>query len=170
MHTGSGATASGNTADAETVLGAAAELALATGTRMVEPAAIERAAADRHIAHERLFAGLVELRGHGLVQLAAAEPSQIVLVAMTDAGLRRHLEATRPDLAEVEARLATAATGAAGQGPVPLADELGEPPLLVELLLDAMVNQRRLVYSKAPGRRFRIHRVTASAPPRRGSR
>jgi hypothetical protein len=48
---------------------------------------------------------------------------------------------------------------------VPLAAQVGEPPLLVECLLDAMVNQRRLVYSKAPGRRFRVHRVVGDRSP-----
>jgi hypothetical protein len=56
-------------------------------------------------------------------------------------------------------RLAEAATSAAGQGPVPLADQLGEPALLVEVLLEQWAHERRVVYSKAPGRRFRIHKI-----------
>ena len=150
----------GTDARTEAVLAVAAELALATGTRMVEPADLEHRAATEHgLDHDRLFAALVDLRTRHLVQLASAEPSQVVLVALTNAGLLHHLRATRSDLDGVEARLLQAAAEAAGQGAVPLADQLGEPPLLVECILDALVNRRRVLYSTAPGRRFRIHRV-----------
>lgn len=44
-----------------------------------------------------------------------------------------------------------------------MAEEIGEPPLLVEWLLDRWVTQRRIVYSKAPGRRFGIHRLLPGA-------
>jgi hypothetical protein len=150
--------------DAETALAIAAELALARGTRMVEPAAGELAAAERGLDHDRWFTALVELRRTGLIQLASAEPSQVVLVALTNAGLVRHIEATRPDLTRVRHAVAQAAAAAAGQGAVPLADQLHEPPLLVEYLLDELVNQRRLTYSTAPGRRFRIHKVVRATP------
>ncbi|MGH9225334.1 MAG: hypothetical protein ACRD2W_16480 [Acidimicrobiales bacterium] len=146
-------------AEPDVVLSLAVELALSTGTRMVEPPAIEAAAAAEGIGHDRLFAALVELRGRELVQLATAEPSQVVLLAVTNAGLRAHLRATRQDLADIEQRLARAAAAAAGQGAVSLAEEVGEAPLLVECLLDDLVSKRRLIYSKAPGRRFRIHRL-----------
>ena len=145
--------------DPDIVLAVAAELALATGTRMVEPAALAAEAAARGLDHDRLFEAAAGLRDRQLIQLATAEPSQIVLVALTNAGLLHHLAVTRPDLPAVEPRVIAAATAAAGQGPQPLADQLGEPSLLVECLLDGLVSERRLVYSKAPGRRFRIHRV-----------
>jgi hypothetical protein len=88
-----------------------------------------------------------------------ADPSTVVLLAITNAGLEAHIDDARPDLASVEAQLAAAVRTAEGAGPVSLAEELGEPALLVECLLDRWVSERRIVYSKAPGRRFRIHRV-----------
>jgi len=148
-------------ADADEVLAAVAAIALATGTRMVEPAAAERAAAARGVGHDRWFAAAVDLKGRDLIALQTAEPSHVVLLAVTNAGLQRHLAATCTDLADVRRRVEAAAVAAAGQGAVDLADALGEPPLLVECLLDHLVNRRRLVYSKAPGRRFRIHKVVA---------
>lgn len=160
--------------DADAVLAVAVELALARGSRMVEPAAGEHAAAERGIDHDRWFAALVELRGRELVQLASADPSQVVLLALTNAGLVRYLEARRPDLAEVRRRVRDAAVAAAGRGPLSLAEDLGEPHLLVECLLDELVSQRRITYSKAPGRRFHVHRadsdVTERAVPPPGTR
>ncbi|MFN2506550.1 MAG: hypothetical protein ABR540_20465, partial [Acidimicrobiales bacterium] len=66
---------------------------------------------------------------------------------------------TRPDLPDVLDRLRAEARRAEPNAAVPLAEAVGEPPLLVECLLDAWVAERQIVYSKAPGRCFRIHRV-----------
>lgn len=150
-------------ADTATVLHVAAELALARGVRMLEPAATELAAAERGVDHDRWFAAAVELKRQDLIALQTAEPSHVVLLAITNAGLQRHLKATRPDLPAVRRRVAQAAAAAAGLPAVALDEQVGEPPLLVECLLDHLVNQHRLTYSKAPGRRFRIHRVFSEA-------
>ncbi|MFP5318941.1 MAG: hypothetical protein ACLGI2_11700 [Acidimicrobiia bacterium] len=140
------------------VLAVAADLALATGTRMVEPAALEAGCARRGIDHDDCYAALVRLREDGLLQLAASPSTQIVLVALTDAGVLRYAAEVRPDMDQVRAQIASAAAAAVGRGAVDLAAEVGEPPLLVECVLDQWVRERRVVYSKAPGRRFRIHR------------
>ncbi len=136
------------------VLAVAAELALAGGTRMVDPVGLEEGC---DLDHAGCVAALVRLRDSGMLQLAMSPSSQIVLVALTDAGVLRYVEERRPDMAAVQARL-MAAAAAAGRGAVDLAGEVGEPALLVECLLDQWVRERRIVYSKVPGRRFRIHR------------
>lgn len=143
----------------DAVLAEAARIALGTGTRMVDPRAHELACADAGIGHDDWFAALRALRAEHLVALQTFEPSNVLLLAVTNAGLQRHLRASRPDLSAVRARLAAAVVEAMGIGPVALADIVGEPPLLVECVLDGWVNQRRVVYSKAPGRRFRVHKL-----------
>lgn len=143
------------------VLAVAAEAALVSGTRMLEPVTVERACAEQGIGREAWLSALIALRDQQLVQLAA-EPAGVALLAITNAGLLRHLERIRPDLSGVRARLAAAVTEAEGRGAVPLSESVGEPALLVECLLDDWVAARRLVYSQAPGRRFRVHRVLGS--------
>ena len=142
------------------VLAVAAELALARGTRMVEPWALEERCLAQGVDYLSLVSALIGLNGERLLQLALAPSSQIVLVALTDAGILRYADQARPDLENVRERIASAASAAVGEGPVDLATEVGEPPLLVECILDQWVRERRVVYSKAPGRRFRIHRFT----------
>ena len=126
---------------------------------MVEPAELLAACPGVDVV-----AAAVELKQLGLIQLALGDGPSIVLLALTNAGLLHHLAATRADLPAVEAQLGRAATAAAGQGPVDLSAAVGEPRLLVECLLDTWVAERRLTYSTAPGRRFRVHRVLAPLP------
>lgn len=141
------------------VLTVAAELALAQGTRIVDPFELESRCEAVGIDHVALVSALLELNGQGLLQLALARTSQIVLVALTDVGVLRYAEEARADVEDVRRRIADAARRAAGHGAVDLAAEVGEPALLVECVLDQWVRERRVVYSKAPGRRFRIHRI-----------
>lgn len=142
----------------------AAALALATGTHMLDPPVLEEGCAARGIDHDGWFAALVDLRRRDLIALQTAEPSFVVLAAMTNAGLQRHLRRTRPDLDQVKRRLAAVVVKAEGQGLTDLAQAVSEPALLVECVLDRWVNDGRLVYSKAPGRRFRIHRLLSDLP------
>ena len=142
----------------------AAALALATGTRMLDPSVVEERCSARGIGHDDWFAALVDLRRQDLIALQTAEPSLVVLAAMTNAGLQRHLGRTRPELDEVTGRLATVVVEAEGQGPTDLAQAVSEPALLVECVLDGWVNEGQLVYSKAPNRRFRIHRLLRALP------
>lgn len=138
------------------VLAVAAELALARGTRMVEPLELEEACG---LDHDGCVTALVALRDAGSLQLALSPSSQIVLVALTDSGVLRYAEEVRADFDAVRRRVADAAAAAVGQGAVDLADRVGEPALLVECLLDQWVRERRIVYSRSPGRKFRIHRI-----------
>lgn len=137
----------------------AAAQALARGTRMLEPHEVAAACAAQGVDHHVYVSALRALKQDDLVALQVAEPSTIVLLAVTNKGLGRHLRTTRPDLPDVARRLWQVVADAAGQGPQPLDEQVGEPALLVEWLLDRWVNERRLLYSKAPGRRFRIHRL-----------
>jgi hypothetical protein len=145
-------------------LTAAGELALRRGTRMLEPAEVEAACAAAGVGHDAFVSAVQALKRDELIAVQIAEPSVVVLAAITDKGLARHLRATRPDLAEFERRLWDKVEQAVEQGPTPLAEEVGEPALLVEWMLDRWVTERRLVYSKAPGRRFRIHKVLRPLP------
>ncbi len=147
------------------VLAEAAALALATGTRMVDPRAHELACAEAGVGHEQWYAALGALRAADLIALQTFEPSGVLLLAVTNAGLHRHLRATRHDLGAIKRRLAAAVIDAAGRGATPLADVVGEPALLVECLLDQWVGQRKVVYSKAPGRRFRVHKLGPAPLP-----
>lgn len=141
------------------LLAAAAELALRTGTRVVEPWLLLAA-----FPGDDIVAAAVELRERGLIQLALGDGPAVVLLALTNAGVLHHLVATRPDLADVRARLAAATTLAAGRGPVDLAGAAGEPRLLVECLLDSWVADRLLTYSPAPGGLLRVHRISGRLP------
>ncbi|MCA1675335.1 MAG: hypothetical protein LC799_25155 [Actinobacteria bacterium] len=138
------------------VLAQAAELALHTGRRIVDPDAVE-AACD--LDHDTWFAAILALWKAGLLELSVPEPTQVALLAITNPGILHHVQTARPDLETVLDRLRTAAVRAEPNAAVPLAEWVGEPPLLVECLLDVWVAERQIVYSKAPGRRFRIHRV-----------
>ena len=127
---------------------------------MVDPGAHELLCAEAGVGRDDWLAGLHQLRADGLIQLAAGEPGMVSLISVNNATLLDYLQASQPDLPGVERRLGKAVMAAAGQGPVDLAAAVDEPPLLVECLLDTWVSQRSLVYSKAPGRRFRVHRAT----------
>lgn len=145
------------------VLAEVVERALNTGRRIVDPLQAEAACLPRGVSHDDWFAAVATLKGQGLVALQTAPPSQVVLLAATNAGILRHLEVAGFDLERAKERLARAVRAAEPNCPEALADVVGQPALLVECLLDAWVDERLVVYSPAPGRRFRIHRVNFEA-------
>lgn len=146
------------------VLAEVAGAAVAAGTRMVDHVAAQEACRRRGIAHDHFVAALVELKAADMVGLQLSPAGAVVLLAVSNTGLQHHLMATQADLGELRRRVEGAAGAAVGAGPVRLQDQLGEPALVVECLLDSLVNRRRLVYSKAPGRRFLVHRVHRDGP------
>ena len=150
---------------AATVLAVVVDLALVTGRRIVDPVVAERACLTAGVGHDAWFAAVADLRRRGRVALQTAPPSQVVLLAATTSGILAHVGATRADLDAVRQRLAQRVREAEPNRAFPLAELMGEPPLLVECLLDTWVNERRLVYSSAPDRTFRIHRVMLDHPP-----
>ncbi|MFN2506340.1 MAG: hypothetical protein ABR540_19355, partial [Acidimicrobiales bacterium] len=82
---------------AGTVLGDAVGLALSTGRRIVDPVAVERAAAGAGLDHGGWFAAVLTLWEAGFVELAVPEPAQVALLAVTNRGILHHVQATRPD-------------------------------------------------------------------------
>jgi hypothetical protein len=143
----------------DAVLDAVARLALAGGRRIVEPAVVAVACEGAGLPVDRWLPDLLALHDRGLVQARTSDGGHLLLLAVTDAGLLDHLARTRPDLDDVRARLWAAVVAAPPGAAVALQDGVGEPPLLVEVLLDDWVRRRRLIYAKATGRRFRVHRV-----------
>jgi hypothetical protein len=141
------------------VLAVVVERALETGRRILDPLAAEAACAERGVDHDAWFAAVGALRRRGVVALQTAPPSQVVLLAATNSGVLAHARSTRPDLGAVVDRLGEAVRAVPTNHAVGLAEMVGEPALLVECLLDSWVTEGRIVYSLAPGRRFRIHRV-----------
>lgn len=141
------------------VLAEVVEGALGTGRRIVDPVAVEAGCRDRGVDHDQWFVAVGALKARGLVAAQTAPPSQVVLVAATNPGILHHLEAIGYDLAAARHRLAAAVLAAQLNQPLALADAVHQPALLVECLLDGWVDQRLVVYSPAPGRRFRVHQV-----------
>lgn len=144
------------------VLGEAVTIALATGRRIVDPGPLQEACAARGIDHDAWYAAMEALAAMRLLRMRTMPPSQVQLLSTLDAGVFHHLAATRPEMPQVEAAVWRAVTDAPLAEAVALHEHVGEPALLVEMLLDRWVMERRVVYSKAPGRRFRIHRLLPS--------
>lgn len=162
------APAPGRDPDEALALAQTAELALAGARRIVEPDDLAAACAARGLPHPRWFRAMGALRDQGLVQLRTGSGDHVQLLALTDGGLLAHLGATRADLAEAVARTWRAAQEAAPGQAVALPEVVREPPLLVEVLLEQWARAGRLVYAKAPGGRFRIHRVDSGDAPAPG--
>lgn len=115
------------------------------------------------MTHDDLFGALQALVQAGLVDMHFVKPSLITLLRLTPAGVRSHLSATRPDLAEVRRRvlasLREGAVGWQGGAPVDLASAVGEQFLVVEVVMEDLRREGQVVFSPAPGRRLRVHRM-----------
>jgi len=140
----------------------AGEQAVARGHRLLDPRALEEAAAAEGVGHDRFLAAVLALAGERMVNVHTFASSLITLLRLTEDGFRHVLTTTRGDLDAVRRRLLdTLRAEAASESPgwtVDLAGVLGEPRLVVEVLLDELRDQGRLVFTNAPGGRFRIHR------------
>lgn len=141
----------------------AGEQAVARGHRLLDPAALEAAAAAEGVDRDAFLAALLALAGGRIVNVHTFGGSLVTLLRLTEDGFVAHLTATRGDLHKVRSRVADAVRAMADAGrldqAVDLASDLGEPKLVVEVLLDELRNQGRLVFTNIPGGRFRIHRV-----------
>ncbi|MGI8686682.1 MAG: hypothetical protein ACR2MO_16595 [Acidimicrobiales bacterium] len=142
----------------------AGEQALARGHRLLDPLALEAAAAGVGVDSDRFLAAILALAGARVVNVHTFGPSSLItLLRLTEDGFVRHLTATRSDLDAVRGRVLDALraqAGGSGLGQaVDLAGALGEPTLLVEVLLDELRGQGRLVFTNVAGGRFRIHRM-----------
>jgi DNA-binding transcriptional LysR family regulator len=142
----------------DTVLAAAAGQALASGHRFLDHVALRRSCGDRGVAGDVWFRALVDLRTRGLVQMRSYD-SQVALLQLTPAGLWAALVAGRDDLDALRQRLLRTIAAADAHAALALGAALGQSPLLVEALLDQLVAEQRVVYSRVGADAFRIHRV-----------
>ncbi len=132
--------------------------ALARGHRLLDPLALEEAATGEGVDHDRFLAAVLVLAGRRVVNVHTVAGSLITLLRLTEDGFRAHLAATRSDLDAVCQRLVDTLRAKPLGAAVDLAEALGEPRLVVEVLLDGLRDEGRVVFTNVPGGLFRIHR------------
>jgi hypothetical protein len=143
---------------AELVLRVAAGQAVVAGHRFLDHTALRQGCEDNGVPHDAWFAALIALREQGLVQMRDYD-GRVALLQLTPAGLWAAVTAARDDLDTLTERLLKTVRGADAHATLALGAALGESPLLVEALLDQLVAQGRIVYSRLGTDAFRIHRV-----------
>lgn len=150
-------------ADGAAVHRLAGEQALARGHRLLDADTLEAACAAAGIDRDRLAGAARRLAARQVLDVHFFGPSRITLVRLTTPGLAAHLEATRRDLddlrRQVRAAVARAAAGGHLGTPLDLAAALGQPSLLVEVLLDELRDGGDLVFTPTTGGRVLLHRV-----------
>ena len=142
------------------VLHAAGHQALSAGHKLLDHVELKQTCEAAGMAADDWFRALAELRERELVQMRDYE-GRVALLQLTGAGLWAYLTRARPDLADVTERLLDVLDGAEPNVAHPLGAGLGEPPLLVEAVLDHLVSRRLVVYSRVGRDSFRIHRFSA---------
>ena len=150
----------------------AGQQALARGHRLLDPRALEAACARDGLGHDGFFEAATALAEQRILNVRTFGPSLINLLRLTEDGFRQHLVATRSDIDGLRGRILDALREEAAQKrlgeALALAGALGEPALLVEVLLDELRDRGEVVFTPIPGGRVRIHRV--GAPPQRSTR
>ena len=149
------------------VLRRAGEQALAAGHTLLDPDALIGACRPDGLSGKDVFAALRSLSTDRLVDLHFVGPSRVTLLRLTAGGVRRHLGLARPDLADVRRRVLDALEGGGvawqDGATVDLAGAVGEPALLVEVVMEDLRQEGRVVFSPAPGQRLRVHRLSSPA-------
>ena len=143
----------------DVVLRAVGEHALGAGHKMLDNAAQQETLAATGLPYEEWHRALVELREQHLVQMRDYD-GRVALLALTQAGVWAYATRFRDDLADVTERLLDLLEGAEANVALPLGDELGESPLLVEAVLEHLAGRRMVVYSRIGRDSFRIHRFS----------
>jgi len=138
------------------VLEVAGGLALDAGHRMLDQAALAGACEAVGLSREEWFAGLVELRRRGFVQMRDYD-GKVGLLQLTSPGLWAYVTLARADLADVTERLLDLLDGSEPNVALALGAGLGEPPLLVEAVLEHLAGRRLVVFSRLGADSFRIH-------------
>ena len=135
--------------------------AMSRGHWTLDPSALEADCARHGLDHDRWFAALRSLQAARLVVMAWVAPSLVSVLELTDAGVAEYVERCRPDLPHVRARLAAelARRGRRPGAVVRPAASLGEPALLVEVLLQHLRAEQLVTYSTLPGGAVRLHHV-----------
>jgi len=143
----------------DNVLLLAGHQALAAGHKMIDHVALKAACEGAGMSHDEWFAGLIELREQKLVQMRDYD-GKVALLALTQPGLWAYVTKARADLADVTERLLDILDGAEANVAMALGADLGEPPLLLEAVLDHLAGRRMVVFSRIGADSFRIHRFT----------
>jgi hypothetical protein len=120
------------------VLSVIAEEALKNGHQFIDHNAVEARCEELGLSHDGYFESLLALGHEQLVDVEHRHPSVVVTLQITSYGLGRFFEATRPDLGTVRRRLIAELVNGTDRERTALAATLGEPPLLVEFLLDEL--------------------------------
>ena len=138
--------------------------AVAAGHRLLDPRRLEREAAGTGAGAEAFAAAVSELVDARRADARLSPSGKVAMMRLSEAGLRHHLEAEGTPVARVVPRvvaaLRTDEAGWAGNRAVDLAAAVGEPPLVVEAALEDLAARRLVVFSRAPGGRVRIHRLS----------
>lgn len=150
------------------VLRIAGEQAIAKGHRLLDPRSLADACGADGLTNEEYLAAIQALAEQRVINVHLFRGVSITLLRLTENGFALHLQASRTDLDAVRARVGTALETTVSEGQlgtvIDLAGALGEPPLVVETLLDELRDRGDLVFSLVAGRRVRIHRVGPFVP------
>jgi hypothetical protein len=144
---------------ADEVLDVAGRQAMEAGHRMLDHAALAGTCQASGLSHEEWFAGLVELRSRGFVQMRDYQ-GKVALLQLTESGLWAHVTRARADLADVTERLLDLLDGSEPNMAMALGADLAESPLLVEAVLEHLARRRLVVFSRLGTDSFRIHKFS----------
>src|SRR5215213_418227 len=138
------------------VLRVLGEQAMAAGHKMLDAGAVTRACEATGLTHDEWFGALVDLRARKLLLMRDYD-GKVGIIALTQAGVWAYATEHRADLADVTERLLDILDGAEANVAMALGADLGEPPLLVEAVLDHLAGRRMVVFSRIGADSFRIH-------------
>jgi len=141
------------------VLHVAGDQAMIAGHKMLDGAVVAAACEAAGMSHDEWFGGLVELRAQTLIQMRDYD-GKVALLALTMPGVWAYATRFRADLADVTERLLDVIDQVEPNIALALGAELGEPPLLVEAVLDHLAGRRMVIFSRVGADSFRIHRFT----------
>ena len=142
------------------VLSVIAEVALKNGHQFIDQNAVEARCEELGLSHDGYFESLLALGHEYLVDVEHRHPSVVVTLQITNYGLGRFFEATRPDLGTVRRRLIAGLVNGTDRERTALAATLGEPPLLVEFLLDELDLEGLLTVGKYLGNKVEVKNVS----------
>ena len=145
------------------VLRLAGAQALAQGHRMLDPAALVAAAGAEGLGHDAVVAALRALRDDGSVNVRFYGDSIVAILRLTEAGVDRWLAAERWPMDQVERDVVAALQAEAVAGrlgdELDLAAAVGQPPLVVDTVLERLRRRGQVVYNPVRGQRVRVHRI-----------
>ena len=154
----------GLTAADVTVLIAVVEGAVAQGHRIIAVRQLLKQVESDGISRETAIDSLLALGNAGYMDVMIRRPATVSNAKVTNRGLLAVLEATRPDLEDVNRRLiAELVNSSEAPGAIDGADlvaSIGEPQLIVEVLLDGLASRDLVKVGKSIGNALRVHNVS----------